>query len=78
MLQCSMPTGRSGYASRRLALRRSPGSTLQRCSASPTRIRGRADYDVFSDLKRPEAAELIDEARRFVETIEAETTGGSA
>lgn len=39
-------------------------------------MRDQADYDVFSELEREEAAELVDEARRFVEAIETETIGG--
>lgn len=33
-------------------------------------MRGRADYDAFSDIERGEAAELTQDAHRFVETIE--------
>lgn len=33
-------------------------------------MRGRADYDAFSEFDREEARKLTDDARRFVETIE--------
>jgi uncharacterized protein (UPF0332 family) len=33
-------------------------------------MRGEADYDAFSNLSKEEAAQLVEEARRFIEAVE--------
>ena len=33
-------------------------------------MRGRADYEVFADLSQEDAANLIEDARRFIEAVE--------